>query len=557
MIRIALLLLLQLLLLAGIGRFFQQWWWKQRVLGLAETTWLGLAVVIVLAQVWHFFLPINGVLGVLLILLALPGVVELWKEKMEQPRGVLIWWATLVAGFALLISCQAAVRSVGDGDTLLYHLNVVRWFNEYAVVPGLANLHQRFGVNSTWLLYGSLWDCGWCDGRSAWIIPGLPVLLTLAQWLWVLMVSPVRQSAPSKAYCLLTLPYLLECVEWVSPSLYYDKAPLLLLLTIGLHALHTPWMRSGLVSTDWTHSALWMLTAAALSFSFKASTAMALVFITMAIVAHWAATSRRLGELIRITALPTLLLLGYMVTNVIVSGYPLFPSAALGMPVSWAQPKDEVAAFYRIIADWAPLRSSEGMKLVREGFWSWWPLWVHDFSKTVEYLLALLSLGLSFWCGYQLTSWGKPSRFPWRRRWVAWMLLLCLACVLFWLGTSPDLRFGDGFFFLWIGLAGAVVTPFIRSRVAVVAALLLAIFVSDRLRPSLLPRRPIYATKVWQARPDDVIQQAIPGGPTIWVPKDKQRGMLGDSPLPSAPTADTRLREREPGNPGAGYFLQR
>jgi hypothetical protein len=58
MIRIILLLLLQMLLLTGLGRWVQQWLWGARRVNLAETTWFGLAVVILLLQLWHLFLPV-------------------------------------------------------------------------------------------------------------------------------------------------------------------------------------------------------------------------------------------------------------------------------------------------------------------------------------------------------------------------------------------------------------------------------------------------------------------------------------------------------------------
>ena len=32
-------------------------------------------------------------------------------------------------------------------DYYLYYLDTIRWINEYAVVPGLANVHSRFGFN--------------------------------------------------------------------------------------------------------------------------------------------------------------------------------------------------------------------------------------------------------------------------------------------------------------------------------------------------------------------------------------------------------------------------
>ncbi|EMO63800.1 hypothetical protein LEP1GSC133_1179, partial [Leptospira borgpetersenii serovar Pomona str. 200901868] len=33
-------------------------------------------------------------------------------------------------------------------DSGLYHIQSIKWIQEYSVVPGLANLHGRFGFNS-------------------------------------------------------------------------------------------------------------------------------------------------------------------------------------------------------------------------------------------------------------------------------------------------------------------------------------------------------------------------------------------------------------------------
>jgi hypothetical protein len=559
MIRIVLFWLLQALWLAGLGRTVQHWWWKRQRVGPAETIWLGLAVAVMFAQLWHFVLPINAACTSVLVIASLPGLWLLWKERhdMTLHHKDLLFWGGLLLLIALIAASHVAVRSIIVSDTRLYHLNVVRWNNEFPVVPGLANLHQRFGVNSTWLLYSSLLDIGWAEGRSAWLVSGLPLMLVMAQWMAIFFLRHGPEHVPAKIYCLLTLPYLLELIEGLRPSLHYDKPPLLLLLVLGLHLLKAPWLRrANEPSTDWRPSALWCLTAAALAFTFKASTATALIFISSALVYQWWRTKGQTTDLVKIWTLPTLLVLGYMLTNVVISGWPLFPLAILGVPVSWAQPREDVVAFHRLIADWAPLQSSEGMTKVREGFWVWWPLWLQLFAKTAEHFMAVLcSIGSACMVWPFMT---KPlNRYPWQTWAVFGLSAMGAGGIAFWMITAPDLRFGDGLFYFWFGIWGTLTAPLLirSSRLQLMGAGVLCLILLSWVRPVLLPWLPFHTINVSRARSDEVIAKQSPGTPTIWTPLDRTLDMLGDSKLPSAPTLDPRLRTRDPNDMGAGFYL--
>src|SRR5688500_16524798 len=74
------------------------------------------------------------------------------RERLRMPA----WgWAWLVG--------TAAVAYLAAGpplvyDTGFYHAQAVRWINEYPAVPGLANLHGRLAFNSSWFVWGALWD---------------------------------------------------------------------------------------------------------------------------------------------------------------------------------------------------------------------------------------------------------------------------------------------------------------------------------------------------------------------------------------------------------------
>lgn len=54
----------------------------------------------------------------------------------------------LLYGILVLLFAYGSSRGYMHYDTGLYHAQSIRWIEEYGVVPGLANLHSRFGYNS-------------------------------------------------------------------------------------------------------------------------------------------------------------------------------------------------------------------------------------------------------------------------------------------------------------------------------------------------------------------------------------------------------------------------
>ncbi len=53
--------------------------------------------------------------------------------------------------FSLMILVLNAGPVLMD-DTDSYHIQMVKWIQEYGSVPGIANLHLRFGFNSSWFV---------------------------------------------------------------------------------------------------------------------------------------------------------------------------------------------------------------------------------------------------------------------------------------------------------------------------------------------------------------------------------------------------------------------
>src|ERR1044072_8068287 len=99
-------------------------------------------------------------------------VVKRWRQQMRyQPviiKAAFLW----LLGFALYLSSRQSLAY----DEGLYYIQFIKWMQQFPVVPGLANLHERFGFNSHWHVISALFNWSFITGQA---INQLNVLLYL------------------------------------------------------------------------------------------------------------------------------------------------------------------------------------------------------------------------------------------------------------------------------------------------------------------------------------------------------------------------------------------
>ncbi len=137
--------------------------------------WVGLATLLGLLQLWHFFAPIDSTAYIALISIGILGflslVPDLWRALRNTPS------RPFAAGILMLalIAIWLANRATGLGaeyDSGLYHIAAIKWTLLYRIVPGLANLHMRFGFSSTITLLAAWMDHGPWAGNANHIVNG-------------------------------------------------------------------------------------------------------------------------------------------------------------------------------------------------------------------------------------------------------------------------------------------------------------------------------------------------------------------------------------------------
>lgn len=198
MLILVLLIIITALSLIGYGCLLV-WtlnWFKifpNSPLSPSDYSLLGIFVVMTLAIVGNFFIPLSNFSGVITLIFGVL-ILILFNRKSnlsfilfikQNSTSFLIMSLCLVLVMARLETSQIMTyqtyKTVYHFDTGLYHMPFLQWIASYPIPIGLANLHGRFGFDSSWLIFHSAWRFPWIGWSSLPMVEGL--IWTLGLWI--------------------------------------------------------------------------------------------------------------------------------------------------------------------------------------------------------------------------------------------------------------------------------------------------------------------------------------------------------------------------------------
>jgi hypothetical protein len=562
----------QILLLSGIG-----WLVYARLLRLNSVTgwcvrdffrsfWFGFGALMAVALGYTLFLPLKGPFLALAGAAALPG---LWlqaraaRAQLTVPATVpnwkqIVFWALLALCALRLAAGLGMLEWSGAYDSDLYHFSSVRWAKEYPAVPGLANLHSPLGISSTYLLYAAILDHGCYYRHAAWVVPGVFIVMFVAQLLWVGLCEPAALQR-TRLCALLLLAYALLLVVSTVPSLYYDRPAVICLCLAVLELLQ---LAPAAAPKQETLAGLGaMLLLAAASVSIKPLGLVAAVLLGVPAVVYAGRLAQRSARW-RVLVLPVALAVGLLARNAILSGWLLYPAPHGQLPVAWALPERAASAQpgvvmpsgFELFRAWARQPGPDFQQALTGDPWAWLRPWWQRNGSSIE--MKLLGGGL---CWLTLGLW--PSR---RREPVGFLpcaVLVTGATLAFWFWIAPDLRFGEGYFWLWFALTGTwLLLRCGTSRYALALAGTLALMALLLARPGWAWPDNIGWWRIGHAleAPYHSVQLRNGQQPplSVLVPNgDEDRA--GDLPLPNTPHPQDNLCCRVPGDLRQGFYIAR
>ena len=382
--------------------------------------WLGLALLIAFLQIISLVLPINSfwviVLWLILFIISIFSFTN--YKKLTLKLNLKLSLFLVLSVITIILGLYFSIGMVYHYDTYLYNFNAVAWSREFSVVPGLANLHSRLGFNSSFNLFAAFTEFGLNSGYSVFIANGFLLVTVATQYLHHIFNSKSKIFHKLIMVFLLPFVYLL-LVEGNLSSLSTDLA---------MYSVILAWMGIILIYPKFKFL---ILAIAVLALVFKLSSIFVLFFSIYFV--------GKLDKLfLRSVFLSFLIIFGFMLRSLFISGYPLYPNTFFKTNFTWSLPINEVKNQALEIKAWARMPGDDYMSSLNQGFAYWWPQWWQRASSTSEIKILFFSCFiLGFFASFK--KWNKTEFL---------VLLLCISSILFIFYQAPDLRFARVFF--WI-----------------------------------------------------------------------------------------------------------
>lgn len=571
----------------GLRRLFGTW--EPDADELFLCFYVGFGGTLVLLQIWHCFWSIDGRPAA--ILLALGGAGHLLtKGAAFRTTGRLVrhlrpWFVLVLVTTAAWVSNQATAAP-DFFDSGNYHFPVIRWVTTYPIVKGLGNVDGHLGFNNASLLYQGMLEVGFWWHRSAHIGNGILVLILLLFGLYKLYEAATTRTLSCQVlFAPLTLTAAVDLVESAStPSTDLPAVVVMLVIAYFLVGASETYFRQRVQVAP--QAGAFRVCACALlcsvALTIKLSAAVYGIGAGLVFLALWLFTSEvSVRYRIRVAAIGAGIAVGVVLLwagrSVILTGYPFFPSLAMGFHVPWRIPDVYAEWYHWWITTFARAPYRE---YVSGQGWGWIGSWFTVELRTAK-IAGLLPLLLAIICLIHLGSSekGRPLLYHLLPAWLP--LLLALGA---WFATAPSFRFGEGL--MWIFAAQALAT-FIMKLISddprrlrmVVGAVCLLPFSAIFMHAVLLKGSehigilPAFEATVWlppgpdyglreEAEPA-VITVRTEGGVVAYEPRLRppfddahwREGVMWYGAIPGAQRLKTTLRYLSDQSPGDGFEI--
>jgi len=141
----------------GWGLFTNALFWRHRKVNyLSSLILLGIFSLTLLIKLIHFVYPINWIVSSFLSLAGLSGILFYGKERINKAihSSLLFFcahkWQFFIIYCILIYWCLRILHPSTNYDTAAYHIQTIRWINEFQSIPGLGNLSPYFALNQSY-----------------------------------------------------------------------------------------------------------------------------------------------------------------------------------------------------------------------------------------------------------------------------------------------------------------------------------------------------------------------------------------------------------------------
>lgn len=398
---------------------------------------VGLMFLNVYAEIFSLFYKVGGLACLILFVLGIMTLLSLrlWGgEKYNNYNNGKL--TSLIKGreWNIILICVGVAATlfwtVGyptHYDTSVYHVQAIKWIEEYGVVPGLGNLHNRFAYNSAFMPLQALFSLEWILGQSLHTVNGYICALAIAYAIGTNGLVNGKKLKLSDFLKIIALIYVYEYRSYISsPS--SDTLTMLLVLYICIK-----W--SEFVERDIKeaipYTCLCVLAVWAVTVKLSAAVCIVLAIYPAVLLIK----NKQWGKMICNISLGLIVIVPWLARNVIISGYLLYPYPQIDLfNVDWKMPASVCVYDAREIMAWG--RGLNNYLLYELSIWEWFPRWFETVPKTIT-ILGLIS-------GNVIVIWLCCNIIRRRKTDIRYTLLFVYSIIalVVWLFSAPLFRYG-------------------------------------------------------------------------------------------------------------------
>lgn len=400
----------------------------------------GLGISTVYAQIFSLFTGVGILANIILIVICVAIMCVCRKEINDYLKNLIkeckvTRW--IILAVLVILWSYFTSRGYMHYDSDLYHAQSIRWIEEYGVVPGLGNLHERFAYNSSFFALSALYSMKFLLGESLHGMSGFFALVLSCTALGITKSWRNKKFGISDYGRIAAIYYLTTIIdEVVSPASDYSIMCVILFIVIK-------WL--DLLEAEEKNTAPYALLCVlgVYALTIKLTAGLIILLVIKPVISL--IKEKKYRDIILYLSMGLLTAIPWFIRTVMISGWLIYPFPALDLfHFDWEMNAAKIEIDAAQITTWG--RALYNVSLVDLPPTQWIPNW---FMTTLSGMEKVLILGcciaiLIFVIDVVYTLCKKE----WKRLDVLLVYAVVISSYLFWQFSAPLLRYGYAYVLL-------------------------------------------------------------------------------------------------------------
>lgn len=398
---------------------------------------LGICFLTVFAQFFSLFYKVGEIANIVLFMVNIIIAVTCRKELIKIVTRLLLdksnrVWIIVFFVLALVMS-NITSGNIRHYDTNLYHAQSIHWIEEYGIVPGVGNLHNRLAYNSSFFCLQALFSFKFINGESLHSMNGFCVFILLSY-----AVCSFKYFRGKRLFASDFLRLGMVCLFNYAGNTSVISSSGSDLLALGLiFYIFIKWVTYLEEGVEGVYAYALLCLLGVYAVSVKLSTAMIVLLTIMPAIRL--IQNREWKAIIKYISMGLIIILPFLIRNVIISGYLIYPYPELDLfEVDWKMPsftlyfdRYEIQAWGRGLND--VFRFDATMD-------EWFMQWLEYLPYSMRFfffatvILGIYGLVKGMRLGIKNSDWNYLL-----------ILFTAFACFVMWFVGAPLARYGSAF----------------------------------------------------------------------------------------------------------------